>query len=141
MSHISVALMTQYLNVRRRKLGTIIIQTVYFLQHDSADTGSLPLEDFEKHHPSYFYIIQPGRSTVTPPFQWRRLLQEKLARGTFFAVVVKTACSLLNQAATTTTIERLRAREKVRRAVCATFMRKEKKNKLDNKHLPRKAVS
>jgi hypothetical protein len=46
MSHISVALMTQYLNVRQRKLGTIIIQTVYILQH--ADTGSLPVEDFLK---------------------------------------------------------------------------------------------
>ncbi len=32
----------QYLNVCQRKLGTIIIQTVHFLQHDSAVTGSLP---------------------------------------------------------------------------------------------------
>jgi hypothetical protein len=45
MSHISVALMAQYLNVRQRKLGTIIIQTVHILQHDSAVTGSLPVED------------------------------------------------------------------------------------------------
>jgi hypothetical protein len=48
MSHISVALMAQYLNFRQRKLGTIIIQTVYILQHDNADTGSLPVEDFLK---------------------------------------------------------------------------------------------
>ena len=34
---ISVALMAQYLNVRQRKLGTIIIQTV--LHHDRADKG------------------------------------------------------------------------------------------------------
>ncbi len=46
MSHISVALIPQYLNVRQRKLGTIIIQTVHILQHDSVDTGSLPMEDF-----------------------------------------------------------------------------------------------
>ncbi len=39
MSHISVALMAQYLNVRQRMLGTIIIQTVHILQHDNADTG------------------------------------------------------------------------------------------------------
>jgi hypothetical protein len=44
--------MAQYLNVRQRKLGTIIIQPVHILQHDSADTGSLPLEDFVKHNPA-----------------------------------------------------------------------------------------
>jgi hypothetical protein len=43
---ISVALMAQYLNVRQRKLGTIIIQTVHILKHDSADTNSLPKRDF-----------------------------------------------------------------------------------------------
>jgi hypothetical protein len=32
----------QHLNVRQRKLGTIIIQTVHILQHDSAVAGSLP---------------------------------------------------------------------------------------------------
>ncbi len=42
MPYTSVALMAQYLNVRQSKLGTIIIQTVHILQHDSADTGSLP---------------------------------------------------------------------------------------------------
>jgi hypothetical protein len=31
----SEALTAQYLNVRQRKLGTIIIQTVHILQHDS----------------------------------------------------------------------------------------------------------
>jgi hypothetical protein len=66
--------MAQYLNVRQHKLGNIIIQTVHILQHDNADTGSLPVEDFVKHNPSYFQIIQPGRSTVTPLYQWRRLL-------------------------------------------------------------------
>ncbi len=58
--------MAQYLNVRQRKLGTIIIQTVHILQHDNANTGSLPVEDFVKHSPSYFQIIHPGRSTVVP---------------------------------------------------------------------------
>ena len=36
MPHVTVALTAQYLNVRQRKLGTIIIQTVHILQHDSA---------------------------------------------------------------------------------------------------------
>jgi hypothetical protein len=39
------ALTAQYLNVCQRKLGTIIIQTVHILQHDSAVTGSLPERD------------------------------------------------------------------------------------------------
>ena len=69
MSLTSVALMAQYLNVRQRKLGTIIIQTVRILQLDSADTGSLPMEDFFKHIPNYFQITQPGSSTVTPLYQ------------------------------------------------------------------------
>ncbi len=34
----SVALMAQYLNVRQRKLNTIIIQTVHILLHDSVWT-------------------------------------------------------------------------------------------------------
>ncbi len=55
-------------------LGTIIIQTVHILQHDNADTGSLPVEYFVKHSPTYFQIIQPGSSTVTPPYQWRRII-------------------------------------------------------------------
>ncbi len=49
MSHISVPLMAQYLNVRQRKLGTFIIETVHILQHDSVDKGSFPEEDFVKH--------------------------------------------------------------------------------------------
>jgi hypothetical protein len=71
MSHISVVLTAQYLNVCQRKLGTIsiIIQTVHILQHDSADTGPLPVEDFVHHNPCYFQIIQPGRSTFTPLYQ------------------------------------------------------------------------
>jgi len=48
MPHTSVALTAQYLNVRPRELGTIIIPTVSisYIQHESVDTGSLPLEDF-----------------------------------------------------------------------------------------------
>ncbi len=42
MPRTSKALMAQYLNVRQRKLGTIIIQTYLIVQHDSAITGSLP---------------------------------------------------------------------------------------------------
>jgi hypothetical protein len=83
MSHMSVALMAQYLNVRQRKLGTIIIQTVHILQHDNADTDSLPVEDFVKHSPTYFQIIQPGSSTVTPPYQWRRQHYAQLFNPTF----------------------------------------------------------
>jgi hypothetical protein len=67
----SVALTAQYLNVRQRKLGTNIIWTVHILQHESADTGSLPMEDFFKHNPNRFLITLPGSSTVTPPYQWR----------------------------------------------------------------------
>jgi hypothetical protein len=54
MSHITVALTAQYLNVRQHKFGTIIIQTVHILKHDSADTGSLPMGDFGMHNPVYF---------------------------------------------------------------------------------------
>ncbi len=43
MPYTSVALMAQDLNVRQRTLGSIIIQTIY-LQHDSADTGTLPMK-------------------------------------------------------------------------------------------------
>ncbi len=64
MSCISLALMAPYLNVRQRKLGTIIIQAAHILQHVSAHTGSLPMEDFIKtQDPSYFQITQPGSST------------------------------------------------------------------------------
>jgi hypothetical protein len=72
-SHISVALMAQYLNVCQRKLGTSITQTVHILQH-AADTASLPVEDFVKHNPSFSKIIQPGRRTVTPQYQCSYLL-------------------------------------------------------------------
>ncbi len=70
-----MALTAQYLNVRQRGgggggLGTISIQTVHILQHDtvSAATGSML-----KHNPNYFQTTQP--STVTPPYsyQWLRL--------------------------------------------------------------------
>ena len=56
MPHTSVALMAQYLNVRQRKLGTIIIQTVHILQHDSAVTGSLPEGNSCLGIPSYFQM-------------------------------------------------------------------------------------
>ncbi len=48
----SEALIAQYLNVRQRKLGTIIIQTVYILQHDSAVTASLPDGEFLHGQPN-----------------------------------------------------------------------------------------
>ena len=50
MPHATVALTAQYLNVRQRKLGTIIIQTVRILQHESAVTDSLPEEEFLHGH-------------------------------------------------------------------------------------------
>jgi hypothetical protein len=50
MPHATVALTAQYLNVRQRKLGTIIIQTVRILQHESAVTDSLPEEEFVHGH-------------------------------------------------------------------------------------------
>jgi hypothetical protein len=48
----SEALMVQYLNVRQRKLGTSIIQTVHILQHDIAVTGSLPDGEFSHGQPN-----------------------------------------------------------------------------------------
>ncbi len=42
MPHATVALTAQYLNVRQLKLGTIIIQTVRNLQHESAVTAFQP---------------------------------------------------------------------------------------------------
>jgi hypothetical protein len=52
MPHATVALSAQYLNVRQRKLGTIIIQTVRILQHESAVTDSLPEEEVVAFHPT-----------------------------------------------------------------------------------------
>ncbi len=65
-------LTAQYLDVHHRKLGTIIIQTIHILQHDSATTVSCSWRTFS----STIQITsnQPGSSTVTPPYQWRRLL-------------------------------------------------------------------
>ena len=54
MPHVTVALTAQYLNVRQRKLGTIIIQTVRILQHESAVTDSLPEEEFVHGHSNLF---------------------------------------------------------------------------------------
>jgi hypothetical protein len=50
MPHATVALTAQYLNVRQRKLGTITIQTLRILQHESAVTDSLPQEEFVLGH-------------------------------------------------------------------------------------------
>jgi hypothetical protein len=50
MPHATVALTAQYLNVRQRKLGTNIIQTVRFLQHEGAVTDLLPKEEFVHRH-------------------------------------------------------------------------------------------
>jgi hypothetical protein len=69
LQHDSADTGSQYLNVRQRRFGTFITQTVHILQHDIADTGSLPVQDFVKHNSSYFQIIQPGRSTATPPYR------------------------------------------------------------------------
>jgi hypothetical protein len=41
---------------RTRKLGTIIIQTLHILQHDSADTGSLPNGEFLHGQPNVLPI-------------------------------------------------------------------------------------
>jgi hypothetical protein len=65
MASTSEALMAQYLNVRQRKLGTIIIQTVHILQHDDTVTGTLP-EGGHFAWESTFQITLPGSSTVTP---------------------------------------------------------------------------
>ena len=56
MPHVTVALTAQYLNVRQRKLGTIIIQTVRILQHESAVTDSLPEEEFVHGHSNHFQM-------------------------------------------------------------------------------------
>jgi len=53
MSYTSVTLKAQYLNVRQRKLGTIIIQTVHILKHDNADTDSLPKQEFGMDNSNY----------------------------------------------------------------------------------------
>jgi hypothetical protein len=48
----SEALTAQYLKVRQRKLGTIIIQTVHISQHDSEVPGSLPDGEFLHGQPN-----------------------------------------------------------------------------------------
>jgi hypothetical protein len=62
----SEALTAQYLNVRQRNLGTIII-----LQHDSAVTGSLPDGEFLHWQP---YVLPMSLAwqysiTITPLYQ------------------------------------------------------------------------
>ena len=54
MPYTSVALVAQNLNVRQRKLGTIIIQTVHILQQESADTGTLPKRNLSMANSNYF---------------------------------------------------------------------------------------
>ncbi len=56
MPHVTVALTAQYLNVRQRKLGTIIIQTVRIPQHESGVTDSLPEEEFVHRHSNHFQM-------------------------------------------------------------------------------------
>ena len=56
MPHVTVALTAQYLNVRQRKLGTIIIQTVRILQHESAVTDSLSEEEVVHGHSNHFQM-------------------------------------------------------------------------------------
>jgi hypothetical protein len=57
MPYTSVALTAQYMNVRQRKLGTIIIIIVHILQHDNADTGSLPMGYFSMANSNYFQPV------------------------------------------------------------------------------------
>jgi hypothetical protein len=78
MSRTLVALTALYLNVRQRKLGTIIIQTlhcVHIQQHDSADIVAMLKEDFFKLNLYYFQITQPGSGTVSPSYKWKQLAQ------------------------------------------------------------------
>ncbi len=49
-SHATVVLIAQNLNVRQRKFGIIIIQAVCILQHKSAVTDSLPDGEFVHGH-------------------------------------------------------------------------------------------
>ncbi len=78
MSLTSVAFRAQFLNVPQPKLGTIIIQIVHILQLDSADTGSLPIEDIFKHNPNHLQITKPYISTITPPYQWRTIFSVRM---------------------------------------------------------------
>jgi hypothetical protein len=65
LSRTSVALTVQYLNVHKRNLGTIIIKlSLPILQHDSADTMSLFMEDFFKHNPNYFKHLRTNDAIV-----------------------------------------------------------------------------
>ncbi len=62
-----------YLNIRHHKLGTIIIQTVHILQHESVYTGSLPMEEFSKHNPN-----NPARRPAVVSLHLRtNVLEEK----------------------------------------------------------------
>ncbi len=54
-------------------LRQLIIQTDHILQLDSAVTDSLPRGSVVRPFQPYFPITQPGSSTATPPYQWRRL--------------------------------------------------------------------
>jgi hypothetical protein len=59
----SVALMAQYLNVRQRKLGTIIIQTVHILQNESCGHRVTALEGFS-HVPTLITSDKPSPAVV-----------------------------------------------------------------------------
>ena len=57
MPHVTVALTAQYLNVRQRKLGTIIIKNVHILKHKSALTQAHCLRgNLSMSIPTYFQI-------------------------------------------------------------------------------------
>ncbi len=59
----------QYLNVRQRKLSTIIIQTVCIL-HEIAVTDSLPAREFVHGQPNLLPInLALGCNTVTPLYR------------------------------------------------------------------------
>jgi hypothetical protein len=71
MSQATGALTAQYLCVRQRKLGTIIIQTVRIRQHESAITDSLPDWEFVCVHSNLclFSNDLARHSAVTPLYQ------------------------------------------------------------------------
>jgi hypothetical protein len=86
MPYTSVALMAHYFNVREHKLGTIVIQTVQILSHDSADTGSLPMDEEFLHGQLKLLLINlAGSTTVTPLHQSRR---QKLIFLNFFTILM-----------------------------------------------------
>ncbi len=68
-SHISGFNGPWYLNVRQRKLGTIIIQIVHILLHDSAVTGRLPKGEIRMAFQFYYQIKLKFRYTSAVPLE------------------------------------------------------------------------